>query len=46
MAIRYTPEPFRIKMVETIKTLSRQEREKKIAEAHYNVFNLIAPTST
>ncbi|MDX9898850.1 MAG: tryptophanase [Spirochaetia bacterium] len=41
MAIRYTPEPFRIKMVETIKTLSRQEREKKIAEAHYNVFNLI-----
>ncbi len=41
MAIKYIPEPFRIKMVETIKTLSRQEREKKIEQAHYNVFNLI-----
>ena len=40
MTIKYVPEPFRIKMVETIKMLSREEREKKIAEAKYNVFNL------
>lgn len=40
MAIKYVPEPFRIKMVEPIKTLSREEREKKIAEAHYNLFYL------
>lgn len=40
MAIRYVPEPFRIKMVETIKVPSREEREQKIAAAHYNLFNL------
>ena len=40
MDIRYIPEPFRIKMVETIKMLSREEREAKIAEAKYNLFNL------
>ncbi len=40
MSIKYVPEPFRIKMVETIKMLSRKEREQKIAEAKYNVFNL------
>ncbi len=37
---QYIAEPFRIKMVETIKMLTRQEREQKIAEANYNVFNL------
>jgi tryptophanase len=37
---KFIAEPFRIKMVETIKMLSREEREKKIAEAKYNVFNL------
>lgn len=37
---RYVPEPFRIKMVEPIKVLTREEREQKIARAHYNVFNL------
>lgn len=42
MAIKYVPEPFRIKMVETIKVPNRQEREQKIKEAHYNVFNLKA----
>lgn len=42
MGIKYVPEPFRIKMVETIKMLNREEREEKIAEAKYNVFNLIA----
>lgn len=40
MAIKYTPEPFRIKMVETIKMTTREEREQKIAAAHYNLFNL------
>ena len=40
MAIKYIPEPFRIKMVETIKMLTREEREEKIAEAKYNLFNL------
>jgi len=42
LGIKYVPEPFRIKMVETIKMLTREEREQKIAEAKYNVFNLIA----
>ncbi len=42
MAIKYTPEPFRIKMVETIKVLSREERIEKIKEAKYNLFSLAA----
>ncbi|WP_312334415.1 tryptophanase [Anaerospora hongkongensis] len=40
MAIKYIPEPFRIKMVEPIKMLTREEREQRIKEAKYNVFNL------
>ena len=40
MAIKYVPEPFRIKMVETIKMTTREEREEKIAQAKYNLFNL------
>lgn len=40
MAIKYFPEPFRIKAVEPLRMLSAEEREAKIAEAHYNVFNL------
>lgn len=42
MAIKYVPEPFRIKMVETIKVLNREERIEKIKEAKYNLFNLKA----
>nr|WP_307775713.1 tryptophanase [uncultured Cetobacterium sp.] len=40
MAIKYVPEPFRIKMVETIKMTTKEEREEKIKEANYNLFNL------
>ncbi|RGY96103.1 tryptophanase [Clostridium sp. AM58-1XD] len=40
MAVKYVPEPFRIKMVETIRMLTREEREEKIREAHYNMFGL------
>jgi tryptophanase len=40
MGVKYIPEPFRIKMVETIKMLTREERKQKIAEAKYNMFNL------
>lgn len=40
MDIKYIPEPFRIKMVEPIKMLTREERIEKIKKAKYNVFNL------
>ncbi len=38
----YFPEPFRIKSVEPLRMLTREEREQKIAEAGYNVFRLAA----
>jgi tryptophanase len=40
MGVKYIPEPFRIKMVETIKVLSREEREERLKKAKYNVFYL------
>jgi tryptophanase len=40
MDVKYVPEPFRIKMVEPIKILTREERIEKIRKAKYNVFNL------
>jgi tryptophanase len=40
MSSKYIAEPFRIKMVEPIKVLTREERERKIAQAKYNVFGL------
>ncbi|MDL2310906.1 tryptophanase [Peptostreptococcaceae bacterium OttesenSCG-928-C18] len=40
MAIKYIPEPFRIKMVERIKMLTKEERIEKIKEAKYNLFSL------
>ncbi len=36
------PEPYKIKMVESIKLLKRDERVKKIKEAHYNMHYLKA----
>jgi tryptophanase len=33
-------EPYRIKVVEPIKLLKREERERAIREAGYNTFNL------
>lgn len=36
------PEPYRIKMVEPIRLISREERERRIAEAGYNLFALRA----
>ncbi len=36
------PEPFRIKMVEPIHQISRQEREAVLKEAHYNLFAIPA----
>ena len=38
----YFPEPFRIKSVEPIQILTREEREQKIKEANYNLFALAA----
>ena len=43
MISKYIPEPFRIKMVEPLRQLTRAEREQKIAEAKYNVFYLKGP---
>ncbi|MCL1995923.1 MAG: tryptophanase [Defluviitaleaceae bacterium] len=40
MSIKYTPEPFRIKMVEMIKMTTPQERLQKIKDANFNLFSL------
>jgi len=37
-----SPEPYKIKMVEPLRQTTREERQKLIAEAGYNVFNLRA----
>jgi tryptophanase len=36
----YPPEPFRIKTIETIRQISREERTEALKAAGYNVFNL------
>lgn len=40
MERKYVPEPFRIKMVETVKMLTREQRDSRIREAQYNLFSL------
>ena len=40
--IKYTAEPFRIKMVERTKMLTREERIEAMKRANYNMFNLKA----
>ncbi len=37
---RIQPEPFKIKTVSPIKMLTREERQKIIQEAHYNMFKI------
>ncbi len=37
---KFMPEPYRIKMVEPIKITTREEREKIIAGADYNMFRI------
>ena len=38
----YTPEPFRIKMIEPISLIDRKDREAAMKKAGYNVFKLLA----
>ena len=40
--MRYPPEPFRIKVTESIRLIPRAEREAKLKEAGYNLFALKA----
>ncbi|MEN8243100.1 MAG: tyrosine phenol-lyase, partial [Chloroflexota bacterium] len=39
---KYKPEPFKIKMVEPIQLISKEERTKALKTAGYNVFSLRA----
>ena len=39
---KYPAEPFKIKAVEVVKMISKEEREKAMEEAGYNTFNLLS----
>lgn len=39
---KYPAEPFKIKSVEVVKMISKEEREVAMAEAGYNTFNLLS----
>lgn len=41
-AVNFPFEPFRVKTIEKIKITTRDERERKIKDANYNLFNLKA----
>jgi tryptophanase len=38
--VKTKPEPYKIKMVEPIRLIPREEREARLTAAHYNIFNL------
>jgi len=40
--LKHPPEPFRIKMVEPIRLISREERQEAMQQAGYNLFSLKA----
>ncbi|GAB4505291.1 MAG: tryptophanase [Anaerolineales bacterium] len=42
MTMQYPPEPFRIKVVEPIRLISREAREAALKEAGYNIFAIKA----
>ena len=42
MTTTYPPEPFRIKVVESIRLISPAERESALREAGYNLFSMKA----
>jgi len=40
--MEFLPEPYRTKTVERIRILPKEEREKTLVDAHFNVFKIAA----